>query len=161
MVEKRTVTVAQLVNLEMALGRYEGITQARLGYGLGRNLTLVRRIMDDVRKRLEGTERLKEFNRRRMGLIQRPEGRTGEQLDQAIEALKDELGVRAELEDLAARERELLAEQEQIEWRPVSLAVEPGFGKDDALTAGVLAAGDRRLFLEVGIMYDPEDKPGE
>jgi hypothetical protein len=159
--EERELTVEKLAQVEQALVRYESITQARLGYGLGRNLTIDRRIMDDVRKRLEGSEAIKQFNQKRLKILQGGIGKQVSELEEAIEHLKDEMGVREELEDLRKREEEILKEKELVTWRRVSLATEPGFGKDDVTATGVLSMADRRLFLEVGILYDPDEEAAE
>jgi len=157
-----TVTVQQLVELEQALSRYAHITAAKLGYGLMYNLdNVIGPIMKTVRKKLEGSDKLKAFNleREKYLIAFRSKGSNTpsvEEMNEYIETLKGKHDVVEEIKMLDARQNELLTEEHTVKWRRICLDLEPGMKKDDPASQGILSAGDRRLFIRCGIMYDPE-----
>ncbi len=153
----RKLKVSKFFELEQALNACAQITAAKLGYGLARNANLVADITKVVRERMKGSEQVEQFQRKVQALLAKP-GKTAAEREEAIEALKDEMKVRAELVELEERQRQIFEEEEEVAWRSVSLDKVPGTKDEDDLSKGVLQMGFMRLFLEVGILYDPEDE---
>lgn len=155
---KRMFKVSKFFELEQALGACANLTAAKLGYGLARNANIVADITKVVRERMKGSEEVQKYQRKLQEILVKP-GKTPAEREQMIETLKDEMGVQSEIDELDERQRLILDEEEEVEWRRVSLSQVPGLKDEDDLTKGVLQMGYLRLFLEVGILYDPADEP--
>jgi hypothetical protein len=100
---------------------------------------------------------MKLYYKERAIAIQKPEGKTPEQLEAAIDALKDKYSIREELDALVAKEVELLAMETEIDWYEIKLTDIPGLGDDDSTASGVLPLAVLSLLMEVGIIS--EEKP--
>ena len=157
---KRMLKVSKFFELEQALNACANLTAAKLGYGLARNANIVADIVKVVRERMKGSENYQKYIQKVQSLMSKP-GKTPVEREAMLDALKDEMKVQEEMDELEERQKLIFEEEEEVEWRRVSLAQVPGLKDEDDLTKGVLQMGLLRLFMEVGIIYDPADEKDE
>ena len=172
MPEEKKLTNGELVACDAALARYMGTVErvnpelgmqarkhVKLAYGLARNAQILRPYLEAMQDALKPSEMLQSFYKAKQALQQRGPGKDKSMQD-ALLALDAE-NVEALNEHFAIQDRNVELMKEEVldppKFYKMSLKLIPGWESGE----GVLLPGDLLMFMQVGILYDAEEKAPE